>query len=293
MPARRLALLTAAAVLVTVPAAHGAAPPPPFGNGTLRVYDANVENLPANPNHPKADCRGDWPRLVESMRDFKPDVFTVQQVDGPGQAGQLAQRMTLMAGVPYAVLVASPKPRVGDFPCKPRKNRQTNAIIYNTDRLTPVAGSARTWHPRSGKGCGFNKQPRTKTISAVFNDIARPKAKRVYVASIHWPSNARNVQGHRCVAENVKRTITKATAQPAALRIVGGDVNIDVKKPWYGTLAPFVDAVTPPAGDRTRRDVLLAMRKDGAPGVLTGGMEIGWKVPAHRAIRAVAHYPGG
>lgn len=293
MPRPRLAATAAAlAALAGASAAH--AQSPPTGDDALLVYDANVENLPTNKDHKNKDCRGDWRTLVSSMTSFAPDLMTVQQVDGNAQAGQLARLMrTQTGGVNYGWLVTTARAKKGDFPCGKRKERQTNAIIYRTDRLAPVQKSIRRWHPKRGAQCTPSNQPRTRAVSAVFEDLARKKngrkAFRVYAASIHWPSGNKKVNGHPCAGVNAQQTVKRATAQPAALRIVGGDTNIKINKGgWFAQLTPFAEALG--GGNPDRRDVLLATRTVQGPGIFSFASEVDWHVPAHKAIRARVQY---
>jgi len=216
-------LLAAAAVLAVAFAypipAHAA-------DRVLRVYDNNIENLVVN-NADGSCTRISGPDHLTSMLVDDagqtgtsgvqaPDVLIVQQIRGTGQASayadQLSAKFGLAAGTYQAIVVwDDPEPWGGSHNCDDQtlgdlKKKQTNAIVYNSARLTLTAVS-KYWSAgwlkpgtayAGGAGCTLYKPPnaddgttyaykwkRTSAIAARFT--LKDTGTSVFVATMHLP----------------------------------------------------------------------------------------------------------
>lgn len=204
--------------------------------GYLQVYDANVENLPTTDEQPPAECAGDWHDLMYYMRtqELKPDVYLVQQLNNKEQLDLLLDRMESHFGEKYAGVLAEndPEPTTGGD-CNPFKKRQTNAVIWRTDRLELVksASPKNRWQAQKwdGGSCVPNHQPRTKGVKALLLD--RASGKTVTAASFHWPTMT---TGEKCARNNVGELSNELTEDgydshddygETDLYVAGGDAN--------------------------------------------------------------------
>ena len=145
-------------------------PPPPMSPASLRVYTTNVENLPRTSDQ----CPGDWRDLYAymSLEQKAPDLFLVQQLSGLAQLNTLIAHMNTQLGRSYAGLIAEASPTPFNSPCGAVKDQQTNAIIYDVTRFTPV-GVAQVWqsYRNTGQACELNPQSRAKGIAQAFTDL--------------------------------------------------------------------------------------------------------------------------
>src|SRR5262245_6851144 len=154
--------LLAASVVVASLAVVPAAPPPAAAAAvrTLRVYNNNIENLVRN-NADGTCTRVSGPDHLTSMLVDDagqtgtagvqaPDLLIVQQVRGTGQATAYADQLSAKFGLPagtYKAIVAwdDPEPWGGTHKCSQQdlgdlKKKQTNGIIYNSQRLSLASG---------------------------------------------------------------------------------------------------------------------------------------------------------
>jgi hypothetical protein len=274
--ARRLAGAALLATAVTTPlaarAAPGGTPAPAAEDRTLRVYNNNVENLVRN-NSDGSCTRISGPDHLASMlvddsgrtgtAGVKaPDLLTVQQVRGRGQADayadQLSAKFGLPAGTYKAVLAAEDVEEWGgSHRCSSQalgdlKKKQTNGIIYNTRRLTLASGDvSKYWSAGwlkpgtaygDGKGCTLYKPPtaddgatnahkwrRTSAIAARFT--IKGTSTTVFAASMHLPQeNAQNAcagAGDKGIGGSGIKIGADATSLMNAsdIRVVGIDAN--------------------------------------------------------------------
>ncbi|WP_367123499.1 hypothetical protein [Streptomyces phytohabitans] len=231
-----------------VPAAEEARPND--DPGLLQVYDANVENLPTTDERPPEQCAGDWHDLMYYMRtqELKPDVYLVQQLSDRAQLDLLLDRMRTHFGEGYAGVLAEddPKPKTGGE-CDAFKKRQTNAVIWRTDRLELVksASPANRWQAQNEVGgvCVNNDQPRTKGVKALLHDKVADRT--VTAASFHWPTMGHG--GDACADSNTGELSNELTedgydSDPAHgatdLYVAGGDTNAHDRRDgawrtWY------------------------------------------------------------
>jgi hypothetical protein len=231
------AALAALAIGVAIPASAPARAKVNASPAFLQVYDDNVENLETASERP---CPGDWKDLVYAMKvhDLAPDLFLVQQLSGLKQLGQLTGVMSRKLPGRYSGVIALPAPKPMRSPCGRPKALQTNAIVYRTGRLKPVAGSVIRWKSeamRTGR-CRNSKQDRAVDVAAAFDDLV--SHQRIAAASIHWPTQASG--GPPCAVDNARQSAHKlAKVGPAALRIMAGDANIAPNAlggAWYSSL---------------------------------------------------------
>jgi hypothetical protein len=190
--------------------------------GFLVVYNVNYENLP-NPS--EDPCPGDWQDLIYYMKDqtYSPDVFIVHQMSGAGQAANLAQYMqeNLPGLYDYVIAEANPDPQAS--PCGEPKRYQTNAIIYRTGRLEPIAGTKDTWQADKGANgaCVLNGQSRSIGVRMAFRD--RITGKKVILGSTHWPTDQGGPGSDPgCAEVNIKRTDAKVRGTGTADLIIWG-----------------------------------------------------------------------
>ncbi|MDI3420649.1 hypothetical protein [Streptomyces luteolus] len=275
----RSRLLAVAAALVTALTAPALAPGvagaqvaaearPNTDPGFLQVYDANVENLPTSDEQPPAECAGDWHDLMYYMRtrELKPDLYLVQQLNNRAQLDLLLQRMEEHFGEKFAGVLAEndPEPTTGGD-CNAFKKRQTNAVIWRTDRFSLVKSQSpdNRWQAQNhvDGACVNNDQPRTKGVKALLRD--RVSGRTVTAASFHWPTMAHG--GEECADENAVELSNELTEDgydshpqygATDLYIAGGDTNAHDRegtgwREWYamangdlaGSTLGFRDAV--------------------------------------------------
>lgn len=217
-------------------------PPAPFtGVNTdpafLQVYVNNVENLET----PTEQCTGDWKDLFYEMaRRPSPDLFLVQQISDQAQLDLLVQHMTTVLPGAYAGIIAEVDPAPMNSPCGAPKDKQTNAIIYRTGRLTPV-GSKHVWQSwaKLNDVCKRNFQARTMNVMQKFLD--QRSGKTVSVASLHWSTFQGAGPDPSCAELNAAE-VARKLALPGFggdLLIFGGDMNEPDQstgggfRPWY------------------------------------------------------------
>jgi hypothetical protein len=192
--------------------------------GFLVVYNVNYENLPTADEQ----CPGDWQDLIYFMKTqpYSPDVLIVHQMSGAGQAANLAKFMQDNLPGLYDSVVSEANPDPMASPCGAAKAQQTNAIIYRTGRLQPIAGSKATWQVFKGANgkCVMNTQARSIGMRMVFTDVINDK--KVILGSSHWPTNQEGPDGDAgCAEKNIELTDSKMRAPTADLRIWGMDAN--------------------------------------------------------------------
>lgn len=224
--------------------------------GFLKVYVSNIENL-----SPADDplCPLDWDDLIYYMeiQEYLPDLFLVQQVSNRKQANDLADFMTQKLGAPYAAKIALNNPAKTNSPCGAAKQRQTNAIIYRTDRLRFNKKSIWQAYRMPKSKCILNNQARTRSVRARFTDVVA--GKRVTAGSIYWPSGRSD--GPPCGVRNIDKTDDKVTASgySADLYIVAGDTNtkdLETEDPESAWVAWYERANGALAGELGYRDVI-------------------------------------
>jgi hypothetical protein len=208
--------------------------------GFLVAYNVNYENLP-NPG--EAPCEGDWQDLIYYMKDqtYSPDVLIVHQMSGAGMAGNLAQYMQQNLPGLYDFVIAEANPEPQASPCGEPKKYQTNAIIYRTGRLEPIAGTRETWQADKGANgaCVLNGQSRSIGVRMAFRD--KITGKRVILGSTHWPTDQGGpASDPGCAEVNIKRTDARVRGTGTADLIIWGvdsneaDLNSSNDyKQWY------------------------------------------------------------
>ncbi len=203
---------------------------------TLRVYSNNIENLVRN-NSDGTCTRISGPDHLTSMLVDDagqtgtagvqaPDILIVQQVRGTGQAQAYADQLSAKFGYPagtYQAIVAwdDPEEWGGTHNCSDQslgdlKKKQTNALIYNTQRLSLASGDvSKYWSAGwlkpgtaydNGAGCTLYKPPdsddgttyqykwkRTSAIAARFT--LKDTGTTVFAATMHLPEENRQ---HAC-----------------------------------------------------------------------------------------------
>ncbi|MFC7241363.1 hypothetical protein ACFQO7_02605 [Catellatospora aurea] len=276
---RRFVRVTAvAAVLlaggVAAPAASSAAPAPAaaVADRVLRVYNNNIENLVTNnsdgsctrisgPDHLTSMLVDDAGRTATSGV-VAPDILIVQQVRGTGQASAYADQLSAKFGYPagtYKAIVVwdDPEPwgsthRCDDQSLGDLKKKQTNAIVYNTQRLSLASGDvSKYWSAgwlkpgtsyNNGAGCTLYKPPnnddgstnewkwkRTSAIAARFT--IKATGTSVFVATMHLPQenrqNACAGDGDKGIGGTGIHLGADATTllNASTIRIVGIDAN--------------------------------------------------------------------
>lgn len=222
------ALLTALgipALLHALPAAPAVAEVQAQASKPLRVYSNNIENLVTNLG--KVTFSDDSSALkceevsisthFNSMvmpADGQPDILMLQQVSGDTQADAYAKYLSNRYGVPYVALVVWDDDEMGawgtDHGCTgpwadlgKKKEKQTNAIIYNSARLTRVKTSA-YWsagrlpnakddrNPSVSKcelykDTGSEMWKRTSAFGVKFSVDGTSPKKYVFAATLHLP----------------------------------------------------------------------------------------------------------
>lgn len=203
----------------------------------LQVYVNNIENLET----PTDQCPGDWQDLFFYMKKHaSPDVFLVQQISGQTQLDFLVQYMTQNLPGIFAGVIAEEQPKAMNSPCGPKKDYQTNAIIYRTGRLTPV-GSKHVWqsYAKIDNACRRNFQARTRNVMQKFYD--KVANKHVTVVSLHWSTFSGTAPDPACAELNAAEVAQKfkLAGYSADLLMWGGDTNEADRtasssyKPWY------------------------------------------------------------
>lgn len=224
-------VIAAAVALATTATAGGLAlAETTQADGVIRAYNNNIENLVINHGGEDEKCtRVSGPEHLESMlvddegktgtdAVEPPDIMTLQQLRGTGQANAYADQLSTMFGFKtgtYKAIVAweDPQPWGGSHHCADQslgdlKKKQTNAILYNTKTLDLAAGDVSKywsagWLPEGadydgGKGCKlYNrdshdsgaklkwKWKRTSAISARFT--TKDTGVSVFAATMHLP----------------------------------------------------------------------------------------------------------
>ena len=258
--------LVAATVVVSQPVAAAAAA------GPLRVYVNNIENLVRNnadgsctrisgPDHLTSMLVDDAGRTGTSGV-AAPDLLIVAQVRGTGQASAYADQLSNKFGYPdgtYQAIVVWDDPAEwgGSHRCSQQslgnlKKKQTNALIYNTKRLSLASGDvSKYWSAGwlkpgtpydGGAGCTLYKPPnndsgstvaakwrRTSAIAARFT--IKGTSTTVFAATMHLPQENAD---HPCSGDGetgIKGTGIHVAADARSLmadsdiRIVGIDAN--------------------------------------------------------------------
>lgn len=226
---RRYAVLVGAALVTAVAVAVPATAPADAASAAdrvLRVYNDNIENLVYN-NADGSCTRISGPNHLTSMLVddagktgtagvVAPDILIVQQVRGTGQAeayaDQLSAKFGLSAGTYRAIVAwANPEPWGGSHHCSDQslgdlKKRQTNGIIYNSQRLG-LAAVSKYWSAgwlkpgtayNGGAGCTLYKPPNSETTTAYKYKWKRTSAiaarftikatgTTVFAATMHLP----------------------------------------------------------------------------------------------------------
>ncbi|AJE80624.1 MULTISPECIES: hypothetical protein [Streptomyces] len=286
MPATRgsLGRLTGAALLTAAfaapLAAHastgeggtGANAPAAAEDRTLRVYSNNIENLVRN-NSDGSCTRISGPDHLSSLlvddsgktgtAGVKaPDLLIVQQIRGRGQADAYADQLSAKFGLPkgtYKTVLANEDPEEwgGSHHCSSQdlgnlKKKQTNGILYNSQRLNLASGDvADYWSAgwlkpgtayADGQGCTLYKPPnadegatnahkwrRTSAIAARFT--VKTTGTSVFAATMHLPQEN---SAHACAGDKDKgiggtgiHLGADATRlmNASTLRVVGMDAN--------------------------------------------------------------------
>jgi hypothetical protein len=269
---RRWVAALAAVVLAAVAVAAMRSTAVADADRVLRVYVNNIENLVRNnsdgtctrisgPDHLSSMLVDDAGRTGTSGV-VAPDLLIVQQVRGTGQASAYADQLSAKFGYPagtYRAIVAwdDPEQWGGSHRCSQQslgdlKKRQTNALIYNTKRLSLASGDvSKYWSAGwlkpgtpydGGAGCTLYKPPnsddgatnkykwkRTSAIAARFT--IRGTGTTVFAATMHLPQENAD---HPCSgdgATGIKGTGIHIAADARSLmsastiRIVGIDAN--------------------------------------------------------------------
>jgi hypothetical protein len=238
----------------------------------LRVYSNNIENLVVNnadgtctrvsgPDH-LASVLVDDSGQTGTAGVAAPDILILQQVRGTGQASAYADQLSAkfgMAAGTYRAIVAwdDPEPWGSTHNCSSQalgdlKKKQTNAIIFNTTRLSLADGDvSKYWSAgwlkpgtayAGGAGCTLYKPPnadpdstdaakwkRTSAIAARFT--FRPTGTTVFAAAMHLPQEN---QQNPCAGDDDTgiggtgmKLGTDATAllNASTIRVVGVDAN--------------------------------------------------------------------
>ncbi|WP_155368475.1 hypothetical protein [Catellatospora vulcania] len=262
---------------LAAPATSAAAPAPAapaaaVADRVLRVYNNNIENLVTN-NADGSCTRISGPDHLTSMLVddagktgtsgvVAPDILIVQQVRGSGQASAYADQLSAKFGYPagtYKAIVVwdDPEPWGGTHRCDDQslgdlKKKQTNGIIYNTQRLSLASGDVSAYWSAgwlkpgtaydNGAGCTLYKPPnnddgstdewkwkRTSAIAARFT--VKATGTSVFVATMHLPQenrqNACAGAGDKGIGSTGIHLGADATSllNASTIRIVGVDAN--------------------------------------------------------------------
>ena len=285
----------------------------PFAAGTVNnspdflvVYNNNIENL--------VTCTGNhWDKLFAYVKaqSKTPDIFIVQQISNAAQLKALYTRMTNELAGSYTGVIAIANPGSMGYPegtCAANKNRQTNAVIYRTDRFTYEATTRwRSDAPKNKTGACQNLVPTSSSQDRVENVAIRLYDKvakqRVTAAAIHWPTGT--WAGPDCADENMREANAAVDSLGGTLKIVAGDANTSKGSQgwWNDAIADgFRDPIAetcPSSGcpDSTstlgsrRIDYMLVKGGHGFSGAKTiSESSTGGKYSDHRALRANVKY---
>ena len=260
-----LAAVVLSASLVAPAPAHAA-------DRVLRVYNNNIENLIRNNADGTCTRISGTDHLTSMLVDDNgntgtsgvkpPDILIVQQVRGIGQAqayaDQLGTKFGYAAGTYRAIVVwDDPEPWGSTHGCSDQslgdlKKKQTNAIIYNTTRLSLAAGDVSAYWSagwlkpgtayNDGAGCTLYKPPnsdsgttyaykwkRTSAIAARFT--IKETGTTVFVATMHLPQENRQYAcagaGYKGIASTGIHIGADATSlmNASTIRVVGIDAN--------------------------------------------------------------------
>ncbi|MGH8794416.1 MAG: hypothetical protein ACRDXX_17420, partial [Stackebrandtia sp.] len=209
---RAAALFAVGAVALSLAAAATAqdSAADPAADQTLRVYNNNIENLVVNHFDDEETCtRVTGSEHLSSMLVDDdgntgtdgveaPDLLIVQQVRGIGQAQAYADQLSAMFGLDdgaYQAIVAWEDPQEwgGSHHCADpdlgdRKKKQTNGLIYNTERLDLASGDvSKYWSAGwlkpgtdydDGAGCTLYKSSSDDDTSHDDGEVLEHKWKR-------------------------------------------------------------------------------------------------------------------
>lgn len=225
--------------------------------GELTVYTNNVENLPESA---WPDCKGDYTGLLRFMASKPPDVFLVQQISDLPRLNKYVDELSAATGIQYSGTIAIEDPKTQNTRCNPDslKEKQTNAIIWRNDVLTPIESGNAASTPRcrnappkvsktlcypsvyfQGPSAGCQLNPQARSTNAVLR-LQHDDGATFTFASIHWPSGKAGSPNQEkypkgrnaCAQQNAAAAKTAVSADADALRIFGGDANIKGSDPW-------------------------------------------------------------
>lgn len=199
-------------------------PPQPRGPAELLVLTANVENLPRTSD----GCPGDFRDLYSylAVLGLKPDVFFVQQLSGKAQLDELLALLGNVLGRSYAGHVAEVDPVPFNSPCGVQKERQTNAVVYATDRMQPVGDAIiRQSYKNVDGACMLDSLSRTRTIALLLRDAVT--SELVSATSLHWSTRNGPGPDPACATANARELdqIVRVHHGNASLFVAGGDTN--------------------------------------------------------------------
>jgi hypothetical protein len=238
----------------------------------LRVYTNNIENLVRNNSDGTCTRISGPDHLASMLVDDNgntgtsgvqaPDLLIVQQLRGQGQADAYADQLSAKFGLPagtYKAIVAwaDPEQWGGSHHCSDQslgdlKKRQTNGLIYNSQRLSLAAGDvSKYWSAgwlkpgtayNDGAGCTLYKPPnadsdstdqykwkRTSAIAARFT--IKATGTTVFAATMHLPqenaSNACAGDGDKGIGASGIHVGADATSlmNASTIRVIGIDAN--------------------------------------------------------------------
>jgi hypothetical protein len=219
-------------------------PPPPRGPAELLVLTANVENLPRTSDA----CPGDFRDLYAylAVEDQRPDVFVVQQLSGQAQLQELLGVLTSMLSRPYDGRVAEAAPAPFNSPCGAQKERQTNAVVFATDRLQLVGEPVvRRSYKNVDGACVLDTLSRTRTIALLLRDTVT--GEDISATSLHWSTRNGPGPDPACATANARELdqIVRVHHGGASLYVAGGDTNEpdlvehtvgSAHTPWYAEM---------------------------------------------------------
>jgi len=294
----------------------------------LVVYNNNLEN------QTKPECGYDWNKLFTYIKaqPKSPDIFTVQQISNQAALDALTARMSAELPGDYDGVIAIPQPRsLSNYddsctnpPASPKyryKATQTNAVIYRTDRFTPVSeirwrSDAPNDQEASSDDCrnldkdngdadlNGSNQDRVENVAVRLTD--RVANKDVTVASFHWPTSD-PWHGPYCAEENMQEAEDRTAELGGALTVLGGDANAWLGRTGSGTWwqDAVADGFRDPIGGTCaancptsantsgshRIDFLLVKAGHGFTGATTiSATATGGKYSDHLALRADVKY---
>jgi hypothetical protein len=224
-------------------------PPPPRGPAELVVLTANVENLPRTSD----GCPGDFRDLYAYLEDegLRPDVFFVQQLSGQAQLDELLALLSTQLQRPYAGRVAEANPTPFQSPCGAQKERQTNAVVFATDRMAVVGDPiVRPSYKNVDGTCVLDTLSRTRTLALLLRDGVT--GEDVSATSLHWSTRNGPGPDPACATANARELdqIVRVHHGGAALFLAGGDTNepdlvehttTSTFQPWYTAMNVDLD----------------------------------------------------